>query len=725
MGEWDFYWAAGQYGCSTSHVCREGGGDGARSVAAQGGADGLEPADQVEDFAAGVRTAGGLAEVGAAGEWAVGVDEAAAGPGLEHGAGAVGWLRQTGAAGGAEGLDGDKRLRVGQPRGVTGMAELAALGAPDAIALDGPGGEIGIDAADAGDGGIGAVVAGGVGGRHYFNSAVLRDGVRIGIGSIPSKEGVCAKESLGNMDNLKPETVIVNGAGPVGLTMACELARHGVPFRIFDKNAGPAAESRALAIFPRTLEVFSSIGILDDVLAEGQRIDAMSLYNDTKRMARMNFNSIDSPYPYAIALPQSRTERLLQARLEALGGRVERGMEMTGMEQDGGRVRATYRTFDAAVQTIEGGWLLGCDGAHSAVRHLMGMNFQGGQYDEEFLLADVKIDSDLPTDEGSLFFTKAGIMAYFPFKGGRGRVIADQRPGTQHAGQEPTMEEIDEIIRQRCYHRMEVSDPAWKAWFRISHRMVERYGSGRVYLAGDSAHIHSPAGGQGMNTGIQDAFNLGWKLALVVRGLVAPSLLESYEAERMPVARSVVNLTDRMTRVVTAQHPAAQQLRDLLVPLLTGISFLKEAMAERLAEVSIDYRGSAWVENHGLGPVHAGDRAPDAVLYDRVARAECGIFDLLKTPGFVLLVFEGWEALPAAEGILGDLPGAVHRIVRPGQVGEPGTLEDRDCRARTAYGAAEDGLLVLIRPDGYVGYRGGNAAALAAYIERLKGMATV
>jgi hypothetical protein len=162
-----------------------------------------------------------------------------------------------------------------------------------------------------------------------------------------------------------------------------------------------------------------------------------------------------------------------------------------------------------------------------------------------------------------------------------------------------------------------------------------------------------------------------------------------------------------------------------VLPLLTGIPFVKEVMADRMAEVSIDYRRSAWVENHGLGPVRAGDRAPDVMLYDRVARKERSVLDLLKTPGFVLLAFEGYETARAGEDILGDLPGKVYRVTRPGHEIEPGTIEDRDCRARIAYGAGEEGLLVLIRPDGYVGYRGGNAAALSDYIERLKGAAGV
>ncbi len=398
-------------------------------------------------------------------------------------------------------------------------------------------------------------------------------------------------------------------------------------------------------------------------------------------------------------------------------------MELTAIEQHPDGVRARYRRADGTDEPLEAAWLLGCDGSHSAVRHLLGMEFQGAPYDEEFLLADVRVETDLAPDEAHLFFTREGILAYFPFAGDRGRIIANQPPGANSPNEEPALDQVADLVRRRCFHPLAVSDPVWMARFRISHRMVRRYGDGRVYLAGDAAHIHSPAGGQGMNTGIQDAFNLAWKLALVIRGQAAPGLLDSYEAERMPVARSVVNLTDRMTRAATAQHPALQHLRDWLVPVLTGIPFVKEAMAERLAEVSIDYRGSAWVENHGLGPVHAGDRAPDAILYDRAARTERRVFDLLKTPGFVLLAFEGYEGPRMGAGIPLDLPGRAYRVTRPGQEPEPGTLEDRDCRARTAYGACEEGLLALIRPDGYVGYKGGNLAGLNAYLARLTGRA--
>jgi hypothetical protein len=224
-----------------------------------------------------------------------------------------------------------------------------------------------------------------------------------------------------------------------------------------------------------------------------------------------------------------------------------------------------------------------------------------------------------------------------------------------------------------------------------------------------------------MNTGIQDAFNLGWKLALVARGLAGPRLLESYEAERMPVARSVVNLTDRMTRAATAQNPVAKHLRDWLVPLLTGIPFVKETMVERLAEVSIDYRGSALSQNQGLGHLHAGDRAPDALFYDRPARVERTLFELLRKPGFLLLGFDGIEPANVSEASLRELPGRVYRVVRPGHEAPQGTLEDRDCLARTAYGAGEKGLIVLIRPDGYVAYRGENDSTLGECIARLKG----
>jgi hypothetical protein len=224
-----------------------------------------------------------------------------------------------------------------------------------------------------------------------------------------------------------------------------------------------------------------------------------------------------------------------------------------------------------------------------------------------------------------------------------------------------------------------------------------------------------------MNTGIQDAFNLGWKLRLVTSGAAAPKLLDSYEAERIPVAKSVVAITDRLTRAATTQNHAAQQVRDWLLPVFSGVPFLKDAMAGRMSEVSIDYRASEWVENHGLTAVRAGDRAPDAVLFDRATREERRIFDLLKTPGFVLLAFQGPDSRPVDPAILQGLPGRVYSVMRPGQEPLPDSLEDRDCRAHTEYGVTGEGIVILIRPDGYIGFRGAKVSALSDYIRRIRG----
>ena len=514
--------------------------------------------------------------------------------------------------------------------------------------------------------------------------------------------------------------VIVNGAGPVGLTMACELARHGVPCRIFDQNLQGAQQSRALGIFPRTIEVFSIMGMVEPVLAEGQRLHGVNMYNEERKLAALRFEHLDSEYKYAIALPQSRTEPILEAHLATLGGKVERGMEMIGLKQDASGVRARYRAANGGAESdAEGSWIVGCDGAHSAVRHLTGMTFEGGQYEEEFLLADVKVESELATDEAHLILAKDGLFALFLFRGGRGRIIATGRRQGSEEG--PTLEEVRQMAKDRCSMRMELSDPVWTAWFRISHRMVKHYRIGRAFLAGDAAHIHSPAGGQGMNTGIQDAFNLAWKLALVSRGLAEENLLESYEAERMPVAHSVIAITDRMTRVGTTMNTAMQHLRDIVLPVVSGIPVLTETMTERMAELSIGYRGTAWVENHGLGPVRAGDRAPDLTLFDREAREERTIFGLLRKPGYLLLAFDGTEAAGCDCTTLGELPGSAFRVMRPGKESAPGSLEDRDCRAPNIYGAGDRCLYVLIRPDGYIGFRGENPADLADYVERIAG----
>ena len=524
---------------------------------------------------------------------------------------------------------------------------------------------------------------------------------------------------------------LVVGAGPVGLTMANELARHGVRCRIIDRAPERSQTSKALAIFPRTLEAFETMGLAGRFLAEGHRIHGLSLYHGADRIARVELTSVPSPYPFVLALPQSETERVLNEKLAAAGLEVERNLELINLTQTTETVRAVLRHGDGREETIETPWLIGCDGAHSTTRHQLGMEFEGAQYAESFVLADVQLDSSLPRDRLHLFFAAEGILGIIPFAPNRCRIIANIPPQSRNQTlPEVTLAEVQELIDRRASPACRASDPVWLSRFDISHRKVRQFRQLRVFLAGDAAHIHSPAGGQGMNTGIQDAFNLAWKLALVVRGISPAQLLGSYHLERHPVASSVINLTDRITRMATVRSSVAQRVRDVVLPMVSGIDFVGEKIADRLAELDVSYRNSPIVENDGGGRTKAGERAPDAELRDDENQAR-RLFELFRAPRHILLVFLGAggvasekaDELGAALGGLSENTIDRYRIAR-GLTNDPAELRDVSGLAHAAYGLVEGGI-VLVRPDGYIGYRSDDfdPLKLRAYLARILNLA--
>ena len=504
---------------------------------------------------------------------------------------------------------------------------------------------------------------------------------------------------------------LVVGAGPVGLTMANELVRHGVPCRIIDRAPERSQTSKALAIFPRTLEAFESMGVVDRFLALGHRIQGLSLHHGNERIAQVDFSSVASPFPFTLGLPQAETERLFTENLAAAGIEVERNLELTGLTQTSDAVHATLRHGDGREETVQAPWLLGCDGAHSATRHLLGMAFEGAPYDESFILADVQIESNLERDRLHLFLGPEGILGIIPFAPDRWRIVANIPPESRDQTlPDLTLPEVQELVDRRSSPAFRLSDPVWLSRFHISHRKVEQFRRLRVFLAGDAAHIHSPAGGQGMNTGIQDAFNLGWKLALVEKGMAPAQLLGSYDLERRPVATSVINLTDRLTRMATVRSSFAQSVRDFLLPVVSGIEFVGEKIADRLAEVNVSYRDSSIVENHGAGRVKAGDHAPDADLRDANGNAR-RLFELFRSTRHVLLVFLG--AAPGAAQKAEELCGAARLIpegsidsyrVARGLTNEAAELRDLSGLTHAAYDLF-DGGVALVRPDGYIAYR--------------------
>ena len=425
---------------------------------------------------------------------------------------------------------------------------------------------------------------------------------------------------------------LVVGAGPVGLMMAGELARHGLSCRVIDGNDGPSTTSKALAVHSRTLEIFEDIGALDEALARGRRIHANNVYADDKRLLHVELDELDAPYPMVLDLPQSDTEEILERLAASRGVKVERRTRLTALAQDESGVRAT---LDDGREEVRARWLLGCDGAHSTARHALDVTFDGAPYDSVWLAADVALDSVLPDDEFHAFLSPEGALAVFPLPSpSRARIIYD-RPGDAAAAgapaagkpappspvAPPTLEEVQVALSARTRLRATISDPRWLVGFRIHRRIASSFRKGRVFLAGDAAHIHSPLGGQGMNTGIQDAYNLAWKLALVTRRAAPPALLDSYQAERHPVAAATLQGTDLATQLVTLRHPAARWARDRLAEVLSGVEVVQQRALRSATQVAVGYRKSPIVAEHRGSLIRSAPRArrPGAAELRRVA----------------------------------------------------------------------------------------------------------
>lgn len=538
--------------------------------------------------------------------------------------------------------------------------------------------------------------------------------------------------SVSSIPPLRPPAVdvLVVGAGPVGLTLACELARNGVSCRIIDKAAAPVTTSRALAIFPRTLEVFQIMNMIDPVLEAGHQLAGVAMYNRSGQIGYIGFDALPSRYRFALSLPQSETESLLIEHLGNFGHRVDREKELVGLSQSTDSIRAVIGTAGGAEEIFDARWVVGCDGAHSNVRDLLGLPFEGAAYDETFVLADVKLDGALDPVHVHMFLTEAGLVGIFPFRNDRWRIIATAKSESDGGPVgDPKFEEVVGLVESRTdlgIVGIKVTDAIWMSRFHISHRKIAEFRAGRAFLAGDSAHIHSPAGGQGMNTGIQDAFNLAWKLALVAHGKSPESLLNSYNEEREPVAKTVLTLTDRLTRMGTMQNPFGRQVRDALLSILTGIHTVEDRIAETMAEIGIHYRRSSIVSGNGGQTLRAGDRAPDCEFCVGTDRQTVRLYELLHEPIHHLLIFvdkePDLEAREFCEEIERDFAGVIKAFVvkSAGHADGLNSLLDADSVAHALCGA-ESGAIFLIRPDGYIGFRGeaGHRELLRAYLGRI------
>ncbi|MFO0951455.1 MAG: FAD-dependent monooxygenase [Isosphaeraceae bacterium] len=366
------------------------------------------------------------------------------------------------------------------------------------------------------------------------------------------------------------QKVLIVGAGPTGLVLALWLTRLGIPVRIIDRTEKPGTTSRALAVSARTLEFYRQLDLAEPLLQGGVRVPAFNLWADGSRIARAPLGVIGedlTPYPFALIFPQDEHERVLVDALASLGVNVERRTELLRFEQRPEGVRATIRRADGAEEDVDTPYLAGCDGARSTVREALGVGFPGGTYSGVFFVADVNGSGPATNGEIHVDLTKSDFLAVFPLKGeGRVRLVGrvDEPAGEGNAPGAVTFEDVR--ARVTAHLGFTIGTVNWFSTYHVHHRVASHFREGRVFLLGDAAHVHSPVGGQGMNTGIGDAVNLSWKLAAVLRGESGPLLLETYEPERIAFARRLVSTTDRLFTLVSARGRFARFVRTRVFP---------------------------------------------------------------------------------------------------------------------------------------------------------------
>jgi 2-polyprenyl-6-methoxyphenol hydroxylase-like FAD-dependent oxidoreductase len=528
--------------------------------------------------------------------------------------------------------------------------------------------------------------------------------------------------------NGDPLDVLVVGAGPTGLTLAAQLQAFGASVRIVDRQLDRVHESRALAVQPRTLEVLRGLGVAEELVERGNDAVWVQLHTGGRvvRIRLFGLGLDDTAYPFLLFVSQAETEQILGDHLASGGIQVERGAELAAFQAQDDGVTCSLRHRDGPTEEVRARYLVGCDGAASTVRRGAGIPFQGGAYPQTFALADLEVDG-LDGDAAHAFLGQEGIVLFFPLgRPASWRMLA-MHPSLQGRREpaQPSLEELQALADAMTGGKVGLHDPVWRTYFGLQHRHAARYRAGPVFLAGDAAHVHSPAGAQGMNTGIQDAWNLGWKLALVSRGIADEALLDSYDAERRPVGRFVVRFTDRAFSAATSTNPLVRALRTQLVPwvLPLGLRF-DRAVADgfrTVSQLNIGYRHSPAVQEGRpalrRGP-RAGDRLPDA----RITRdgQECWLGEAVAAPGFHLLLCGppgDWHPsqLTALRHRYPDTL-AVHRLTREAT---PGALHDVGGQVFARLGV-NDRAQYLIRPDGHIGYRcgGDDLAGLQRYLAR-------
>ncbi|HLY39727.1 MAG TPA: FAD-dependent monooxygenase [Terracidiphilus sp.] len=496
---------------------------------------------------------------------------------------------------------------------------------------------------------------------------------------------------------MKNSLVLIVGAGPTGMTAAIELGRFGFDVRIVDRSEHLAEHSQALGVQARTLEQFQRYAIADIAVERGRKVTRAEFWSEGKKILSLPLSHISSVYPFILLLPQSETEAILNRHMEWLGIRPERGTELVDLSQHDDAVTAILRNSNGDREEIHPRWVIGCDGAHSLIRQKLGIPFEGASIGMSFFLGDVQLDGpDAPTDQLSVHFHHGDVVFLARLTDKLFRIIV-----ASHAMQQsPLQKEVDlrhfQLALDAAGINAKAHSPEWMTPFHVNDRHARHYRVGNVFLAGDASHIHSPVGGQGMNTGIQDVANLAWKMAAVTRGADI-HLLNSYESERGEVGKALLRFTERGLKLGSTTSSVLESMRDTFLPVLSALKPVQRAMLGFISETAIEYRSSWTVMDFGGdGDLRAGDRLLDFELKPNSERPMLQKRTLLQDwtePKHLALLLEPTGA--EVNELRQTLPQAVVITVRAAEL-------DRD--GLRALGTSKK--LLIVRPDGYIGFRG-------------------
>jgi 2-polyprenyl-6-methoxyphenol hydroxylase-like FAD-dependent oxidoreductase len=504
-------------------------------------------------------------------------------------------------------------------------------------------------------------------------------------------------------------SVLIVGAGPSGLMMAAQLLRNGVQPIIIDIKPGPTNQSKALAVQARSLEIYRQLGVIDKIIKEGKQAAGLSFNMGGEQLATLSLNDIgdtETLFPFILLYQQSKNERLLLDYLTQACCPVYWETTLISLKQNKDSVEVTLQNGDTT-HNLTCNYVIGADGAHSVVRKQSAIPFSGDTYQHKFYLADVKLASSLNSDVLTLFMAKDGFAGFFPMPEEQSfRIVASLPDGLENK-EDLNIEDVLPDLKATTASDLKIEQVNWFTIYKLHHRMAEKFSDGRCFLIGDAAHIHSPVGGQGMNTGLQDAYNLGWKLAAVINGQIRETILASYAAERMPVAKDLLNTTDRMFNLITSRKWFNGLLKRYIMPNVLNLVWKNEKLRKfffkRVSQTSINYRDSKI--NLQLGHAHAahikaGDRLPYMEIFDEKKKAKTDIHTWCSKPGFTLITLgdikEGF-LFTLAKWITQDYQGGINFFHLP-----PSNTNWHIFDAFEVKAGMRKAL--IIRPDMHIGY---------------------